>query len=600
MCPRHKKRTTKRASFKGGSFLHIRAHDFVSLCYTCNMYDNEEKQEKNIALLRQEEEEHLLQKLATEKYHLPFIDLNKVMVENESLHIVSEADARMYEVAPFAIKGKEVKLAVRAPERADVIGIRKALEKKGFIVYLFIATLASMQKVWGRYKEVENIEKVKAGGFDIASSAVLETAKEVHTLDDVKALIDTAMAESRSRKISRLLEIIFSGAIALGVSDVHIEPQESDARIRFRLDGVLHDVYFFDTETYWFLNSRLKILSGLKLIRDKAQDGRFSIFVEGGEINIRTSIIPGAYGESVVMRILNPKSIHVELEAMGIEPKLFSIIERELSKPNGLILITGPTGSGKTTTLYAFLQRMYSEEIKIITIEDPVEYHLPGITQTQTNGEEYGFAEGLRSALRQDPDVIMVGEIRDPDTARIAVESSLTGHLVFSTLHTNNAGGVIPRLIDLEVNAKILSSALSLSIAQRLVRTLCKDCKVSRAVTPEEDTLIRTILSRAIKNGKDVVSYGVSLDQPLLLYTAPGCQSCNGIGYKGRIGIFEAIVCDTEIQKLLPTNPSEREIVALAQKQGILIMQEDGIIKALKGATSLEEVKTVVDVYEGL
>src|SRR3989344_6057349 len=282
-----------------------------------------------------------------------------------------------------------------------------------------------------------------------------------------EALIAIALA----RIISRLLEIILAGAIAIKASDIHIEPEKERGRLRFRLDGILQDVGFFGSDIYHLINSRIKLLSGMKLTSKIAQDGRFSISEGDVEISIRSSLIPGSYAEAIVMRLLDPKSIQVDLEELGIEPYLFGIVQEEIIKPNGLILVTGPTGSGKTTTLYAFLRKIYSPEINIITIEDPVEYHLIGITQTQINLERgYTFPEGLRSALRQDPDVIMVGEMRDGETAEIAVQSALTGHMVFSTLHTNNAAGVIPRLIDLGVNPKILVSALSFSSAQVLAR----------------------------------------------------------------------------------------------------------------------------------
>ncbi len=243
------------------------------------------------------------------------------------------------------------------------------------------------------------------------------------------------------------------------------------------------------------------------------------------------------------------------------------------------------------------MRKIYTPELKIITIEDPIEYHLPGITQTQTD-KGYNFLDGLRAALRQDPDVILVGETRDPETAKIAVESALTGHIVFSTLHTNNAAGVIPRLIDLDVNAKILVSALSLSIAQRLVRKLCNKCKQERPVTPEEETLLRKILKGACDTGKNIEAYNLTADMTIKLFTAPGCPACNGTGFKGRIGIFEAILTDEEIEKIIPTNPSEREIKAIASKQGIFNMQEDGVVKILSGITSIEEVQSVVDLTE--
>ena len=337
----------------------------------------------------------------------------------------------------------------------------------------------------------------------------------------------------------------------------------------------------------------------MKLTSKIAQDGRFSIMEEKEEINIRTSLIPGTYGESIVMRILDPKSIQVKFEDLGIESHLLSVIEQEIAKPNGLILVTGPTGSGKTTTLYAFLRKIYSPEIKMITIEDPIEYHLIGITQTQTNDKRgYTFVEGLRSALRQDPDVVMVGEIRDKETAETAVQSALTGHIVFSTLHTNNAAGVVPRLIDLGVNPKILVSALSLSIAQRLVRKLCKFCKKENAPTEEQTKTIKLVLDSIKEEGKDLSKYNVKIDESFKIFSPVGCEKCNKIGYTGRIGIFEAIKTNEAIEKIIPENPSEHEIKKVARAQSILSMRQDGIVKILNGITSLEEVQSVVDLNE--
>ncbi|MEK7140557.1 MAG: GspE/PulE family protein, partial [Patescibacteria group bacterium] len=325
------------------------------------------------------------------------------------------------------------------------------------------------------------------------------------------------------------------------------------------LDGVLRDVTFLKSDVYLLLNSRIKLLSGLKLTSKTTQDGRFSIMEEEEEINIRTSLIPGAYGESIVMRILDPRSIQINIEDMGMEPHLFSIIEQEIAKPNGLILITGPTGSGKTTTLYAFLRKIYSSEINIVTIEDPIEYHIKGVTQTQINLEKnYTFPEGLRSALRQDPDVIMVGETRDEETARIAVQSALTGHMVFSTLHTNNAAGTIPRLIDLGVNPKIMVSALSLSIAQRLVRRLCQSCKKEKIPSSEEIEVIKTIIDGMKQEGKDLLKFGIKQKAPFKIFSSVGCEKCNLTGYSGRIGIFEAVKTDEAIEKAMLENPSER------------------------------------------
>jgi type II secretory ATPase GspE/PulE/Tfp pilus assembly ATPase PilB-like protein len=338
--------------------------------------------------------------------------------------------------------------------------------------------------------------------------------------------------------------------------------------------------------------SRLKLLSGLKLnVAGDAQDGRFSIKLKGEEIELRTSVLPGNYAETVVLRILNPKSIGVPLEELGMEQKLRERIEHEIQKPNGMILTTGPTGSGKTTTLYAFLRKVNKPESKIITIEDPIEYHLQGIVQTQVDKKNYTFGNGLRSALRQDPDIIMVGEIRDSEVAEVAINAALTGHLVFSTLHTNDAAGSFPRLIDLGVDEKVLSSAVNAALAQRLVRKLCDTCRVQRAATPEE----RALIERVLKEVTDRSLVPGDLTQVWDAGNRPDCPQCLGRSYKGRVGIFEAVFMDSAIEATLRSKPSEREIAAAARPQGIPSMTQDGILKCLRGVTSLEELRRVVD-----
>ncbi len=290
------------------------------------------------------------------------------------------------------------------------------------------------------------------------------------------------------------------------------------------------------------------------------------------------------------MRILNPKSIGVEMPQLGIEPKLLARLEHEIARPNGMILTTGPTGSGKTTTLYAFLRKVNSSGSKIITIEDPIEYHLQGIVQTQVDKKTYTFANGLRSALRQDPDIIMVGEIRDAEVAEVAINAALTGHLVFSTLHTNDAAGSFPRLIDLGVSEKVISSAVSVALAQRLLRKLCVACKVERAPTADESVLIKKHMDAVTDKAL------VPADTTKIWDAKPdGCTQCGGRGYKGRIGIFEAVFMDSAIETILREKPTEREIAAAAKPQGIPTMPEDGIIKVLRGVTSLDELKRVVD-----
>lgn len=561
---------------------------------------DDDNQNKNIKNLLEIEEEGLIQTLADSRYGVPYANLLAQTIDNDAIRLMEEKDARELGVGPYKLVGDRLTIAVHSPVSDGAVKAKEMMERKGFKVELAMASRKSIEKVWERYKDLSFATRSRSGGFDVSPDVLEDLSKKIKSIDDTVKEIEKALADKDSvHHLSRILEIILGAGIGIGASDVHIEPMEDKVELRFRLDGVLRVITYFDEKTYKHINTRIKLLSGMKLtVSSNPQDGRFSAFMGEIEINFRTSMIPGAYGESIVLRILNPKSIHVGLEDLGISPPMMEIFLREIKKPNGMILLTGPTGSGKTTTLYAFLQKIYSPEIKIITIEDPVEYHLPGITQTQTDHKKgYTFLSGLRSALRQDPDVIMVGEIRDAETAQIGVESALTGHLVFSTLHTNNAQGVIPRLIDLEVNPKILVSALSLSIAQRLVRKLCPDCREEREITTEERGYINKIWDEAVAKGKKMDSFGVKKEIEKL-WSAKGCEKCNNTGYKGRIGIFEVIQTDEKIERIIVESPSERDIKKVADEQGTLDMREDGLIKILQGLTDFEEVKSVVDLDE--
>lgn len=558
------------------------------------MQFDDQKQQSRLDELYKREEEDLVRILA-ERYNVSYLDLTAVSVNTDALKLIPEATAREAGVAAFLINGKKLNLVVISPKNDKVDVILDDLKRAGYEIMLYMGSKRTLEKAWDMYKEISLSAETQGGVFDISATAVRDSISQIKDIAGLKQLLAGIANETNRYKISKILEVILGGAIAIGASDVHFEPEEKQVRLRFRLDGVLQDFTVFKNETFHFLLSRIKLLSGLKLnIKETAQDGRFSIKLETGEIEIRTSMLPGEYGESIVLRILNPENINVSFESMGIEPILFAILEKEVLKPNGMILTTGPTGSGKTTTLYAFMRKVYTPEIKIITIEDPIEYHLQGISQTQVNkAKDYTFLNGLRSALRQDPDIIMVGEIRDGETAEVAVNSALTGHLVFSTLHTNDAAGVIPRLIDLGVNPKIISSALNISLAQRLVRKLCQTCKKEDRPDPKERALIEHTIE-TIKQKR-----GIVLD-PSKVWRAKTtentCPACNGLGYKGRIGIFEAILTDRAVEDVIVTsNPSAREIKKAAIPQNILDMREDGIIKVLSGITSLDELRRVVD-----
>jgi len=435
---------------------------------------------------------------------------------------------------------------------------------------------------------MDETAKKLLGSVAISPEIIEEIKKGVKNISGFEKIIKEYIAQNTTN----LLDVILFGAISLEASDIHIEPEEEQAKLRIRLDGVLQDVIFFEQNIYHNLISRLKLLSKLKLnITDKPQDGRFTIEVGDFLIEIRTSSLPAEYGESIVMRILNPKNL-IGLDDLGLRKDLYKIFDKEIKKPNGMIIVTGPTGSGKTTTLYAFLMKIQNPEIKIITIEDPIEYHLKGVSQTQVAPEKgYDFSDGLRSIVRQDPDVILVGEIRDLETAKIALQASLTGHLVLSTLHTNDAAGTIPRLVDLGTDASSIAPALKMAVAQRLVRKICKKC--STLAKPTSTGL------EEIKRGLKTVSKDVEipdLDKTKIpKIKEKGCEFCNFTGYKGRKGLFEAFLVDAEMEKFILTNPPVSSVRELAIKKGMTTMYQSGLIDVVLGNTTLDEVKRVVE-----
>ncbi|MEK7170307.1 MAG: GspE/PulE family protein [Patescibacteria group bacterium] len=549
---------------------------------------DDEKEERELADVKESEEEDLIQFLA-EKHGLPYINLFPLSIENDALRLVNEADARAAKLAPFAINGKKVDVAIFTPNTTTVQAALQKLTAAGYAVDLYLTSTKSLNKAWSHYQEISHATVSHAGTVDMSVNAVKEAATNIKHLADVIPQIEAVISSKEQNRISRLVETILGAAIALDASDIHIEPEESFVQLRLRLDGILQEVLKFDRATYALVNSRIKILSGLKLnLKEEAQDGRFSIDLGDKAIEIRTSLLPGAYGESIVLRLLDPKSISVPLESLGMHPLLLAAVEKEIAKPNGMLLTTGPTGSGKTTTLYAFLRKIHVPGVKIITIEDPIEYHLPGITQTQVEvAKHYTFVSGLRAALRQDPDVIMVGEIRDEETAAIAINASLTGHLVFSTLHTNNAAGTFPRLIDLGVNAKTISSAITLAMAQRLVRKLCPVCKKETSISFAGASRFEKILASLPADAQP--------ENKTKMWIPVGCDKCNKTGYKGRTGVYEAIRADERIEKVVRENPSGREIENAARPQGIPNMMQDGILKVLTGITSLEELERVIN-----
>lgn len=551
---------------------------------------NEDKTSKKIADLHEVEEERLAQTLATQ-YGVKYVNLVGMPIDTDALKLVEEDISRQEEIALFEKVGNRLFMAVRSPGKESIQAIVSKLQQEGFEVTLYITSQKSLEKAWDRYADIRFATESKAGLLDISGDEIEAFLSQAQSKEHVATLIQQTLELKKSHRVTQIIEIIIAGALSLHASDIHIEPEEDSVGLRFRLDGILTPVLDFDRDSYGLLLSRIKLLSGTKLnVADVAQDGRFTIELSEKDVEVRTSVLPGAFGESIVLRILDPGSVGVEFEALGMRPEILEFVKKELSKPNGMILNTGPTGSGKTTTLYAFLRHVHHPGIKIVTIEDPIEYHLEDVTQTQVDrGEGYTFISGLTSALRQDPDVIMVGEIRDEETAKTAVHAALTGHLVFSTLHTNTAAGTFPRFLDLGANSDILGSAINFTMAQRLVRKLCDSSKIERSLTDEEKARITPILESIT----DKSLYEKYL--PLERVWGPGEGEECPDGYKGRIGIFEVIEVTPEIEALVKQKAGEREIAEAAVAQGHLTMKQDGILKVLEGVTSLEELERVIE-----
>ena len=540
-----------------------------------------------LADVREHEEEDVAQ-ILSEKYGMEYADLSIKEIDSESLRTVPKEDAEKADAVPFARNAKHLSLAVHNPNNPNLPTLLKDLTTKGYLVKKYLVSKKSLERAMSRYADLSAATESRAGVFAVTPGAEQTEEATSISLSKLKEDLTKATTEKTLDRISRILEILFTGSLALHASDIHFETEEYATRLRLRLDGLLTDVFSFDAATYHLLNSRLKILSGMKLnVRDRAQDGRFSITQAGKQVEVRASFIPGNYGESAVLRILNPEATQVSLKDLGMHPKLLARLETEIRRSNGMLLTTGPTGSGKTTTLYSFLREVHTPEIKIITIEDPVEYHLDGIVQTQVEGEKYTFAAGLRSIVRQDPDIIMVGEIRDGETADIAIQAALTGHFVFSTIHTNDAAGTFPRLVDLGADPKSFGSAITVAMAQRLVRRLDPEKKKERPMTEKEKAMVTKVLDSIVDKSL--------IPQNTETVWDPAPESDDETGYHGRIGLYEAIFMDDEIASFLRDNPPSHEIAKQAAGQGYLTMAQDGVLKALQGITSLAEVGETVD-----
>lgn len=548
-------------------------------------FDEHILESKRYQELRAGEEENLVRSLS-KQYGYTYVNLQGVSINPAALVLIPEEVARAAGLVAFEKQNKLISIAIQNPNQPNTQKVIDELQTT-WKLSIYMCSNASLEHAWERYKDQHATVAVRKGVLDIDPKEIDRLSKSVRTPEEIKARMLEINTLNPARRISSTLEVLFGGALSLGASDIHIEPETATVRVRYRLDGVLHNIVELEVGVYERLISRVKLLAGLILnIKDRAQDGRFTFESGEKEIEVRTSVIPGSEGESVVMRLLDPSVASFNLELLGLNPIMSRVMAEELKRPNGMILTTGPTGSGKTTALYAFLRAVHNPEVKIITIEDPVEYKVDGIVQTQV-GEDYTFESGLRSILRQDPDIIMIGEIRDREVAETAVHAAETGHLVFSTLHTNSAAGAFPRLIDLGVDSRLIGSSTNIVLGQRLVRRVCENCKKGRLATAEE----KATISRVLAGHPNPPLLG----ETVTIFEGSGCNQCAGTGYKGRQGIFEAIKVDEAVEEVVIRDPREHVILEAAKPQGIPTMAEDGMEKVLAGITSLAELERVVD-----
>lgn len=522
-------------------------------------------------------------------YRLPLMRLQDIELNHEALKDIAEDVVNFYKITPFGKEGTVLKVGIINPEDVGALeALKFVASDKGLTLDKYVIT----------YKDFASITR----NYRTLSGEVGKALESLNNEFDKKVTVapgqnlDEIMAEA---PVTKIVAVVIRHAVESRASDIHIEPFEDRVRCRFRVDGVLVTALTLPKNLDSAVVTRIKILSDLKIDETRlAQDGRFSTRLNDRKIDFRVSTFPTKNGEKVVMRILDPLSGKVDLPDLGLDGRALEVMTQGMAKPFGAILITGPTGSGKSTTLAGMLKRMNTDDINIVTLEDPIEYYVDGVNQSQVHEEiGYTFAAGLRHILRQDPDVIMVGEIRDKETASLATQAALTGHIVLSTLHTNDAIGAIPRLIDMGVEKYLLPSTLNVAGAQRLLRKLCADCKLETKANPAETV----ILENAIKDmpasyQKELLSkdgytiYKPNLENP--------CKQCGGKAFKGRIGIFEMMEMTPECEKIILGNISETALREEAKRQGMITMFQDGILKVLKGGVSLEELLEVAQAGE--
>ncbi len=518
---------------------------------------------------------------------LSYIDLENFPISPEAISLIKEEEAIKNKIICFFYDGENVKIgAVSENDKVDEIieNINKTYFTKSS---LFLISQNSLKHALDVYKNIPKNKEITKGV--IITESDLEKFK--NDISDYKSLNE----KINEVNVSDVVTLMLAAALKVNASDVHIEAESAGVVVRLRIDGVLQEAATIDKSKWKKIISRMKILAGVKINLEEPQDGRYSIFLKNDRIDVRSSFLPTAFGESVVMRLLQANSVGLSFDQLGLRKEAYAILKKEISKPNGLVLTAGPTGSGKTTTLYAILKELNQPGTKIITLEDPIEYQLPGINQSQIDPKKgLTFANALKSVLRQDPNIVMVGEIRDSETADIAIQASLTGHIVLSTLHTNDASGVIPRLTEMDVKPYFITPAINAVVGQRLVRKLCPHCKKVHDLNEEEELLIKKIL--AVISPKAQIDIPSSL--PTIYKAGAGCPYCNGLGYKDRVGIYEIFTMDDKIKQLTVDDAPSFKILQQAIENGMITMLQDGILKVLEGITSAEEVYRVIGNFD--
>lgn len=504
--------------------------------------------------------------------NVPYMDLSNTTVPKRTLNLLPEHIARHYQVVP--VEEKEGKLVVAMIDPEDREAVEFIKKKTGLDLDIRICTQADLNHILDQYSALSGELK-----------KIVESAEEEEDLEAKKAtpkketveIIETAPA-------AKIFQSLVKRAVREKSSDIHIEPQEEEVVIRFRIDGVLKEIIKLPKEIHSAIISRIKILSNLKIDETRLpQDGRFQTIIDGAEVDFRVSTFPTVNGEKAVARILDKSAGILTLEQLGLRGSAYHTLDEDIHKAHGMILVTGPTGSGKTTTLYAVIDKIRNVGINIVTLEDPVEYRIPGINQAQVHPKiNFSFATGLRSIVRQDPDVIMVGEIRDYETADMAIHAALTGHVVLSTLHTNDSAGAVPRLVDMKIEPFLINSSLNCVVAQRLCRRICEACKEPMTADASQKEL-------ALKELKNLPSQE-KRPEKTEFYHGKGCDNCVNTGYKGRIGIFEVFDLTNNLKDLIANRASGTTLGQQAIKNGMVTMKQDGILKALDGLTTLEEV----------